>query len=104
MKWYLGMQIKMYKQNGEGNSFQKASPGFTSNTKISARMWNFEYLYKQSFDKIINDFTEFNSNGSGWILERVDIVEICFIDFCEALENITNQFSIKMFRVTLDSF
>ena len=28
-------------------------------------MWNFEYLFKQSFDKIMTDFTELIANGSG---------------------------------------
>ena len=39
-------------------------------------MRNFEYLYKESFDKIINDFTEFNANGSGWILDRVELISV----------------------------
>ena len=61
------MQIKMYLPNGEGNTIQLTSLGFISNTKISAGMWNFEYLYKLSVWKIINDFTEINANWSGWI-------------------------------------
>ena len=52
----------MYQPNGEGNTIQLTSLGFISNTKISAGMWNFEYLYKLSVWKIINDFTEFNAN------------------------------------------
>ena len=70
------MQIKMYQPNGEGNTIQLTSLGFISNTKISAGMWNFEYLYKLSVWKIINDFTEFNANWSGWILERVELISV----------------------------
>ena len=39
-------------------------------------MWNFEYLYKESSNKIINEFTEFNANGSKWILERVELISV----------------------------
>ena len=76
MKWYLGMQVKMYKPSINVEEAQEASPGFTSNPKITGGMWNFEYLYKESFDKIINDFTEFNANGSGWILDRVELISV----------------------------
>ena len=74
MKWYIGMQVKMYKESGETR--QEASPGFTSNPKTTLSLWNFEDLYKSSFDKILNDFIEFNANGSGWILERVENLSI----------------------------
>ena len=74
MKWYIGMQVKMYKESGETR--QEASPGFTSNPKTTLSLWNFEDLYKASFDKILNDFIEFNANGSGWILERVENLSI----------------------------
>ena len=70
------MQIKMYLPNGEGNTIQLTSLGFIWNTKISAGMWNFEYLYKLSVWKIRNDFTEFNANWSGWILERVELISV----------------------------
>ena len=76
MKWYLGMQVKMYKPSINVEEAQEASPGFTSNPKITGGMWNFEYLYKESFDKIINDFTAFNANESGWILKRVELISV----------------------------
>ena len=76
MKWYLGMQVKMYKPSINVEEAQEASPGFTSNPKITGGMWNFEYLYKEAFDKIINDFTEFNAYASKWILERVELISV----------------------------
>ena len=33
----------------------------------------------------------------------LDIVDICFVDFCEALENIT-KFEIKKFRSNIGKF
>ena len=41
MKWYLGMQVKMYKPSINVEKAQEASPGFTSNSKITGGMWNF---------------------------------------------------------------
>ena len=46
MKWYLGMQVKMYKLNGEDKD--KVSPGFTANPKITLSMFDFDTLYNES--------------------------------------------------------
>ena len=75
MKWYIGMKVRMYRPTGNG-TVQEASPGFSSTPKLSPHMWNFENLYKEAQDKIMNDFVEFNANGSGWILERVELITI----------------------------
>ena len=42
---------------------------------------NFETSYKEAGAKIIQDFVEFNQNGSGWILERVENISINIAGF-----------------------
>ena len=55
--------------------FQKSND-FLSNTTISLTMNDFEELYTECITKIMNDFTEFNANGSGWVLDRVAFTSI----------------------------
>merc|ERR1712030_167473 len=74
-KWYIGMKVKMIKMDKDGNKFDEVHPGFTSKTAISATMLNFDSVYNEHQEKIVNDFVAFNSNGSGWVLDRVS--EIC---------------------------
>ena len=75
MKWYLGMKVIMikYAVNGE---IAEADPGFTSRPQITTTLWNFDTLYTEAGTKIVTDFLEFNANGSGWILERVENISI----------------------------
>ena len=76
MKWYLGMQVIFHKKNMEGEIMQTASPGFTSNPQTTLSMYDFDKLYAESSEKIMNDFVEFNANGSGWILDRVQLMSV----------------------------
>ena len=71
VKWHIGIIVNLYKLDKDSNMISKAAPGFSSNTNISITMGNFEDLYTECKNKIMNDFTEFNANGSGWILNRV---------------------------------
>ena len=75
VKWHIGMKVSMYKMDKEGNILEQVTPGFTSKTAISATMLNFDSVYKEHQEKIVNDFVAFNANGSGWVLDRVS--EIC---------------------------
>ena len=74
-KWYIGMKVKMYKIDNDGNKYAEVHPGFTSKPALSPTMMNFDSVYKNHQEKIMNDFVAFNANGSGWILDRVS--EIC---------------------------
>ena len=74
-KWYIGMKVKMFKSDKAGNKIDEVHAGFTSKTAISATMLNFDSVYKEHQEKIVNDFVAFNANGSGWVLDRVS--EIC---------------------------
>ena len=66
----------LYKLDSDGNVISKAVPGFSSNTNISLTMNDFEEIYTECISKIMNDFVEFNANGSGWILDRVTLTSI----------------------------
>ena len=75
-KWYIGMKVIMGKHDKDGNNYQQVVPGFSSNTTISLTTIDFNELYEECTNKIINDFVEFNANGSGWILNRVSHISI----------------------------
>ena len=76
VKWHIGIKVNLYKLDKDGNMISKAAPGFSSNTNISLTMNDFEELYTECTNKIMNDFAEFNANGSGWILDRVALTSI----------------------------
>ena len=76
VKWYIGIKVVLYKLDSEGNVISKVVPGFSSNTTISLTMNDFEELYTECIRKIMYDFTEFNANGSGWVLDRVAFTSI----------------------------
>jgi len=80
-KWYIGMKVSMHKMDKEGNILEQVTPGFTSNPTISSNLMNFELLYDEHHDKIINDFVSFNANGSGWILKRVYSISLHMMQY-----------------------
>jgi len=84
MKWYIGMQVVLHKISSEGIITQEASPGFTSRPTNTLSMVDFEELYLESSNKIMNDFDNYNANGSGWILSRVQLISVhihCYSPF-----------------------
>ena len=76
VKWHIGIIVNLYKLDKDSNMISKAAPGFSSNTNISLTMRDFEDLYTECKNKIMNDFAEFNANGSGCILDRVALTSI----------------------------
>ena len=76
VKWHIGMKVIMGKHDKDGNNYQQVVPGFSSNTTISLTTIDFNELYEDSTNKLMKDFAEFNSNGSGWILNRVSHISI----------------------------
>ena len=75
------MKVSMHKYDKDGNMYEEAHPGFTSNPNISSTLIDFDVKYNEHHDKIINDFVEFNANGSGWILNRVNSVSLHMIQY-----------------------
>ena len=76
MKWYIGLVVKLIKMDKDGDIIDDASPGFSGTTNTTLNLWNFEDSYDKSVQKIMNNYIEFNANGSGWILERVENLSI----------------------------
>ena len=56
VKWYIGMKVIMVKYDKDGNMYEEAHPGFTSNPNISSTLIDFDVKYNEHHDKIINDF------------------------------------------------
>ena len=81
IKWFIGMKVTMHKLDKEGNILEQITPGFTTNPTISSNLMNFELLYDEHHDKIINDFVSFNANGSGWILKRVYSISLHMMQY-----------------------
>ena len=78
MKWYIGMQVIMHKMDytDGGRKVGQIDPGFTSRPIITAMMVNFDDGYNIARQKIEKNFVEFCANGSGYILDRVDLVSL----------------------------
>ena len=72
MKWYIGMKVIMVKMDGSG----EIDPGFTSRPRITPMMSNFDEGYKIARQKIDKNIEEFLRNGSGYIVDRVDLVSV----------------------------
>ena len=81
VKWYIGLKVKMMKTDKDGNKLEEAHPGFTSNHKISATLFDFNNDYSTHQEKIVNDFLAFNANGSGWILDKVNSVSLHMVHY-----------------------
>ena len=75
------MKVTMHKYDKDGKKIQNADPGFTSNHKILSTLMNFDSVYKEHHDKIVDYFVAFNANGSGWILDRVNSVSLHMAQF-----------------------
>lgn len=78
------MQVVLHKISSEGTIVQEARPGFTSRPRNTLSMVDFEELYSESSNKIMNDFVNYNANGSGWILSRVQLISVhidCYLPF-----------------------
>jgi hypothetical protein len=78
MKWYIGMKVFMKKMDysDDGKQVGQVDPGFTSHPRITAMMYNFDVGYNIARQKIEKNFDEFLRNGSGYILDRVDLVSV----------------------------
>ena len=75
------MKVTMHKYDKDGNMYEEAHPGFTSNPNISSTLMNFNSVYNEHQEKIVNDFVAFNANGSGWILNRVNSVSLHMMQY-----------------------
>ena len=61
----------MSRQDKEGE-YQEVSQAFCGGARLILRSEDFDEAYDESVKKIWRDFDKWLSNGSGWILERVE--------------------------------
>jgi hypothetical protein len=68
--------MKKMDYSDDGKQVGQVDPGFTSHPRISTMMYNFDEGYNIARQKIEKNFDEFLRNGSGYILDRVDLVSV----------------------------
>ena len=71
LKIDLVIKVRMSRQHQEGEQ-EEVSQAFCGCTKVILRVEDFDDAYDESVKKIWNDFDEWMSNGSSWVLERVE--------------------------------
>ena len=71
LKMDIVMRVRMSRQDQEGEQ-QEVSQLFYGGPRLILRNEDFEEAYDESIKKIWADFDKWLSNGSGWILERVE--------------------------------
>ena len=78
MKWYIGMEVIMVKMDytDDGRHVGQIDPGFTSRPRITTMMFDFDEGYSIARQKIDKNIEEFLRNGSGYIVDRVDLVSV----------------------------
>ena len=74
-KFYVVLHVNLIKYNSEGELF-KASPHFYSSTKTCLELNEFEELYGQGNDKLNKLFVDFQANGSFWIIESIEKLQL----------------------------
>ena len=72
-KIYLVIKVRMSRQDKEGE-YQQVSQLFCGGARLILRAEDFDDAYDESVKKIWSDFDQWLSNGSGWVLERVEIL------------------------------
>ena len=85
----------MVKLDKDGNIYEEAHPGFTSNPTISSTLIDFNIKYNEHQEKVMNDFLAFNANGSGWILNRVNSVSLHLMQYVRPTSPSTDHSDIE---------
>ena len=67
---YITMKIRMSKVDQDGESIE-TDAGFNGGTRRLLDEHDIDEFYDESRNDILEDFAEFNENGSSWIFERV---------------------------------
>ena len=70
LKSYITMKIRMSKVDQDGESIE-TDAGFNGGTRHLLGEHDIDEFYDESRNNILEDFSDFNENGSGWIFERV---------------------------------
>ena len=68
LKSYITMKIRMSKVDRDGESIE-TDAGFNGGTGRLRGEHDIDELYNDSVNNILEDFADFNENGSDWIFE-----------------------------------
>ena len=71
LKMDIVVRVRMSRQDQEGEQ-QEVSQLFYGGVRLILRIEDYDEAYDESIKKIWADFDKWLSNGSGWILERVE--------------------------------
>ena len=71
LKINIVIRVRMSRQDKEGE-IDEVSQNFSGGQRLILRIEDFDLAYDESTQKIWGDFDNWLSNGSGWVLERVE--------------------------------
>ena len=75
-KWYLGVLIEMVKLDKEGEIMETIHPMFQSSPRIQIAMYGFHDNYDNAVEEIQDRITDYDENGSRWVLNNVVNISI----------------------------
>ena len=71
LKSYISMKIRMSKPNADDDEIIETDAGFNGGSGRLHGEHDIDEFYDDSVNNILEDFAEFNQNGSDWVFERV---------------------------------
>ena len=71
-KWYLGVLVKMVKLDKEGEIMETIHHMFQSSPRIQIAMYDFDDNYGNAVEEIQDRITDYDEEGSRWVLNNVD--------------------------------
>ena len=75
-KWYLGVLVEMVKLDKEGEIMETIHPMFQSSPRIQVAMYGFHENYGIAVEEIQDRITDYDENGSRWVLNNVVNISI----------------------------
>ena len=75
-KWYLRVLVKMVKLDKEGEIMETIHPMFQSIPRIQIAMYGFHENYGNAVEEIQDRITDYDENGSRWVLNNVVNISI----------------------------
>ena len=75
-KWYLGVLVEMVKLDKEGEIMETIHPMFQSSPRIQIAMYGFHDNYDNAVEEIQDRITDYDENGSRWVLNNVVNISI----------------------------
>ena len=76
VRFYMVYKVKLVKFNIEGEEEIKVNAYLNSSNRRLLDMVEFDDVYSQHMSKIQNEFENFTGEGSGWILEDIQSIDL----------------------------